>query len=235
MNRDTFGDRMKSYERNDYLKQKVPVLVRVDGRAFHTLLRHAKKPFDEDVIALMREVMRRLVQETGSIFAYQQSDEISLVLWDGWRNESQPWFGNNIYKIVSVTASIASAVFNRYMNFLRYKTNVNYATFDSRAYNIPEDEVGNYFIWRQQDWKRNYISMLARSVFTHKELLNKNTLEMRAMLLEKGINADDFPDHIKYGSFVRYDNDLQIMAVDFINERNKNLQFFDMPRIDKEN
>ena len=60
--------------------------------------------------------------------------------------------------------------------------------FDARAFNIPMDEVKNYFIWRQQDWIRNSVQMLAQAHFSHKELHGKNQSDMHDMLNEKDIN-----------------------------------------------
>ena len=37
MNRDSLGDRMKSYENitRTYLPSRVPIIIRIDGKAFH--------------------------------------------------------------------------------------------------------------------------------------------------------------------------------------------------------
>jgi len=79
------------------------------------------------------------------------------------------------------------------------------AMFDARVFQIPyQEEVINYFIWRQQDATRNSISSVAQANFSAKELHGKKTNEMQDMLmLEKGINWNDFTPREKRGSLIR--------------------------------
>lgn len=75
------------------------------------------------------------------------------------------------------------------------------ALFDSRAFNIPKEEVCNSLIWRQQDATRNSIEGLGQKYFTHDQLLQKTCNEVQDMLmLEKGINWNDVPTKFKRGS-----------------------------------
>jgi tRNA(His) 5'-end guanylyltransferase len=72
--------------------------------------------------------------------------------------------------------------------------------FDSRCFNIPESEVTNCFIWRQQDATRNAIQMLGQCNFSHRELQNKSCNDIQDMLmLQKGINFNDMPTEFKRG------------------------------------
>ena len=48
------------------------------------------------------------------------------------------------------------------------------AMFDARVFNIPREEVTNYFYWRQLDASRNSIQMVGQANFSHKELQNKS-------------------------------------------------------------
>jgi tRNA(His) 5'-end guanylyltransferase len=74
------------------------------------------------------------------------------------------------------------------------------AMFDSRCLNIPESEVTNCFIWRQQDATRNAIQMLGQCIFSHKELQNKSCNDIQDMLMvQKGINFNDMPTEFKRG------------------------------------
>lgn len=48
--KDELGDRMKSYYENrskTFLARRTPVIIRLDGKAFHTFTRGFNKPFDE--------------------------------------------------------------------------------------------------------------------------------------------------------------------------------------------
>lgn len=72
-NKDSLGDRMKGYENvsRNYLTRKIPVIIRVDGKAFHTFTRGMKKPFDEYLMGAMQETMKRLCEEIqGCVFGY---------------------------------------------------------------------------------------------------------------------------------------------------------------------
>lgn len=182
---DSLGDRMKNNYENvtrNHLVRRMPVILRVDGKAFHTFTKDCDKPFDLKLSDAMIESANALVnQAMGSKLAYIQSDEISILLTDYDNLESEAWFNNNIQKLCSVSASIITSVFN-----LSFQS--CFATFDCRAFNIPKEEVNNYFIWRQQDWMRNSVQMLARSYYSQKELDGKNTTKMHDMLMNKGIN-----------------------------------------------
>ena len=73
--------------------------------------------------------------------------------------------------------------------------------FDARCFNIPKEEVTNLIYWRQLDATRNSIQMVGQANFSHKELQNKSCNDIQDMLmLEKGINWNDFPTHQKRGS-----------------------------------
>lgn len=201
MNQVSLGDRMKNnYEDRYrfYLTRRTPVIMRLDGRAFHTFTKDAEKPFDKDFANLMRGTAKELcLQVQGVKCAYIQSDEISLLLTDFDRLTSEASFDYNIQKMVSLTASLASAIFSTN----HYPREV-IATFDCRAFNIPEEEVCNYFIWRQKDWIRNSILMLGQYHYSHKQLLNKSCAEIQEMLHNKEVNWADLPRRWKNGWLV---------------------------------
>jgi tRNA(His) guanylyltransferase len=181
---DSLGDRMKNNYENvtrNYLVRRMPVIMRIDGKSFHTLTRSCKKPFDIDFSnAMLTAANNILLEAMGAKLAYVQSDEISVLLTDYDNLESEAWFNNNIQKLCSVSASMAAVLFSN-----AFKKN---GYFDCRVFNIPKEEVNNYFIWRQQDWMRNSLQMLARSYYSQEQLHNKNTVQMHDMLMEKGVN-----------------------------------------------
>ena len=81
-----------------------------------------------------------------------------------------------------------------------YREQIGNAMFDARAFNIPESEVCNYFIWRQQDATRNAIQMLGQAHFSHKELNGKSCNDIQDMLFTQcGINFNDMPVEFKRG------------------------------------
>jgi len=128
----------------------------------------------------------------GCLCAYVQSDEISLLLTDYRRFNTD----YNLQKIVSVSAAMATAYFNEYYDSDRI------AFFDSRAFNLPREEVNNYFVWRQKDWIRNSVQMMGQAHFSHRELQNKSCSDIHEMLHSKGLNWAHLPSRWKNGSFI---------------------------------
>lgn len=225
--KDSLGDRMKGYEyvTRNYLTRKLPVIIRIDGKAFHSFTRGLQKPFDEIFVKTMQYTMQYLCENIqGCVLGYTQSDEITLVLIDYQNRKSDAWFDNNIQKMVSISASMATSAFNKafshevavqskklYTKYLE-ENDASYietlekamnkgAMFDSRVFAIPKEEVVNCLIWRQQDATRNSIQSVGQANFSHKELHGKNCNEIQDMLvLEKGINWNDYPTTLKRGS-----------------------------------
>lgn len=220
---DSLGDRMKCYENvsRNYLTRRVPVIIRVDGKAFHTFTRGMKKPFDEILIDAMQQTMKSMCEQIqGCVFGYTQSDEITLVLTDYATIQTDAWFGYNIQKMSSIAASMATLEFNRVysgivdMPFLgseedredqTYMMNMFnkkwMAKFDARVFSIPKDEVCNCLIWRQQDATRNSIESVGHAYFSQNMLNGKSCNDIQEMLFsEHGINWNDYPDHYKRGA-----------------------------------
>lgn len=210
---DSLGDRMKQYYEDAYrlyLPRKIPVIIRVDGRAFHTFTRGFKKPFDAFFQGIMSLTTKELCNAVEGVkMAYTQSDEISLLLTNDDNVDTQAWFDNNLQKLVSLSASIATLAFNQYYyeelyhdfedDIELYRNGIFKAQFDSRVFILPKEEVTNYFIWRQQDAVRNSIQMVAQSMYSHKELLNKNCNQLQEMIFQKGVNWNDYETRYKRG------------------------------------
>lgn len=201
------GDRMKRYyeDRNrTYLTRRTPVIIRLDGRAFHTYTRNFVKPFDRVLIESMQETTRALIQEAqGAVLGYTQSDEISLLLCDWQSLTSEGWFDYNVQKMVSVSASFTTCAFNAAIFFRGYAgASASWAQFDARCFSIPIHEVSNYFLWRAKDWHRNSIIMYAQKFFSHQELHGKNVEAIHEMLYSIGKNwVTDLNRHEKNGTF----------------------------------
>lgn len=211
MKKDSIGNRMKSnYENRSryYLTRRIPVIMRLDGRAFHTLTKkHCNKPFDINFSNSMKEAAREVLNDImGAQCAYIQSDEVTILITDFDKLNTEAWFDYNIQKMVSISSSLMSLVFTRvftrdFTKFLTEDTNIK-GIFDCRVFNIPKEEVCNNFIWRQQDWHRNSISMYTASFYSQKEMHKKNTKDMHEMLHKKGVNWAELPDRWKNGVFI---------------------------------
>jgi tRNA(His) 5'-end guanylyltransferase len=198
--KDDFGMRMKSFEApaQGVLQPRTPAIIRVDGKAFHTYTKEMDRPYDYYLHMSMRETMKLLCENIqNTVFAYTQSDEISILLNDWKKFNTSQWFDGKIQKIVSVAASMATGFFNEEM---AQETN-KMAFFDARVFNLPKEEVTNYFIWRCRDWHRNSVNMLARSYYSHKELHGLNSSQVQDKLFtEKGVNWADLDDWKKNGT-----------------------------------
>lgn len=203
------GTRMKiNYESSTQISlvRRMPVIVRLDGKAFHGLTRDCSRPFDHTFSHCMEVTATELCRNVQNVrMAYSQSDEISLLLVDYNKLDSQQWFDGNIQKIVSISASIASTVFTKKFGSVGY--------FDSRVFNIPKEEVCNYFIWRQQDAVRNSIQMVAQAEFSHKSLQGLSCTKLQEKLFsERGINWDGIVTRFKRGFCIipRWETDNEI-------------------------
>ena len=213
---DSLGDRMKEYESVTQSKvmKRTPTLIRLDGKSFHTFTKQINKqndssllhgPFSEKLHWVMKYTTQQLFNHIQNVkFAYTQSDEITLLLTDWNTLQTDQWFGGKIQKIASVSASIATAYFNRYFPLVFDDiVELEPAFFDSRVFNIPKEEVANNFIWRQHDCTRNSVNMLGQFYFSHKQLHGKKCNEVQDMLmLEHNVNWNNLADWKKRGTCV---------------------------------
>lgn len=222
---DDLGRRMKEYYEQipkTKLMRRTPVIIRIDGKAFHSFTKGFKRPFDNVLIESMQETMKYLCENIqGCVLGYHQSDEISLVLVDYHKLTSNAWFDYEVQKICSIAASMATIAFNKIFeqNCIEYsqvvpntelgrkvmdvysKASEKGAMFDARCFNIPKEEVTNYIYWRQLDTTRNSIQMVGQANFSHKELHGKSCNQIQDMLMiQKEINWNDFPIYQKRGS-----------------------------------
>lgn len=204
--KDSLGDRIKRYEAvsDPMLMPNGPLFIRVDGRAFHTWTRGMNKPYDDKLIACMVNAAIDVAADmAGFKLAYLQSDECTFMLTDTDRLESQGWFDYRLNKLVSISASAFTAHFNREAAW-RFDGRRGMAMFDSRAFTVPWEDAPNVFVWRQKDWHRNSLSMLAQSHFSHKQLQGKKRADLHEMLHGIGVNwADESTAH-KNGYFLHH-------------------------------
>jgi len=232
---DDLGKRMKEfYEQvpKTRLVRRMPVAIRIDGKAFHTFTRGFKKPFDPLLIKTMQQTTKYLCENIqGCVLGYTQSDEITLILVDYKNLNSSAWFDYEVQKMCSIAASMATMIFNRIFKEQVEKFRDDYyetwnpadwatkalaayekavergAMFDARVFNIPKEEVTNLIYWRQLDATRNSIQMVGQANFSHNELHGKSCNEIQDMLMtQKGINWNDYMCYQKRGTCVVKDN-----------------------------
>lgn len=221
----TLKDRMNYYRGlTDYrIMPNCYTLVMLDGRSFSKLIKNIyNKPFDNDFIRIMNMTAEYLCKNIqGAIFAYVQSDEISILL----SNESDTFFGGRLNKMLPVIASMASSKFNRLRAIDAIKNMIadndieciteekiietinknKLVEFDCKVWNIPTfNDVYGWFLYRQNDCVRNSKQQAAQTYLSHKTLLSKHTDEQIKLL--KKVNGIDwetrYNDGEKYGRFV---------------------------------
>lgn len=203
------------YTSDQSLMRRTPVIIQIDGMHFHTFTKGLDKPFDGILVRSMQETAKYLCENIqGCVLAYTQSDEINLLLIDYQELDSQAWFDNRIQKLTSAAASLATLEFNRRfaervrlmrtmvlhenhpdnsnekthetVKYLKKSIAAkNGATFAACAFNLPQDEVTNFFYWRQQDAIRNSIQMVGQANFSHTELQHKSREDIKQMLRDK--------------------------------------------------
>ena len=226
MDNSSLGDRMKEYEgRNQYyLQKRTPVCIRVDMRAGHTFTRGFARPFDEVFGNAMVRTMEYCAKNIGNcVFSYCQSDEITFILVDYERLETDAWFDYRTDKLCSISTSMATMAFNKFFAgevqdyidgidpiFITdpeiklidtyERAREKGAMFDARCFNIPKEEACNLVYWRQLDATRNSIQMVGQAHFSHNELQGKSCNDIQNMLHEqRGINWNDYPTRWKRG------------------------------------
>lgn len=190
------GDRMKAYEETfrQVLPIRMPAVIRLDGKAFHTLTRDCPRPFDPKLRDAIVQATAAILEEIPARVAYHQSDEVSMLLVDYNRFDTEQWFAGAVQKMVSVAASMMGVEFSSRWGKPGY--------FDARVFAVPERDIKNYFVWRQRDAMRNAVSMAAQAHFSPKQLHGLNSDEMVALLKKKDVVFEEFPAWFRQGSVV---------------------------------
>ena len=196
---DDLGDKIKSNFEDAFrihLSRRTHLVIRIDGRRFHTFTKHLARPYDRRLAdALDTAAMALAAEMSGCRLGYGQSDEYSFLLTDFGSPHEKMWFDGNVQKIVSVAASIFTAHFTQAFAP---------ATFDARVLVIPRRaDVEQYFIWRQLDATANSLNMLAAAHYSHAELLGKSTAEKHDLLHAKGLNWSHAETAFKRGRLIR--------------------------------
>ncbi len=224
---DELGKRIKeNYEERAKTKlvRRMPVIIRIDGKSFHTFTKHFVKPFDKLLMKSMQETMKYLCENIqGCVLGYTQSDEITLVLQDYKELTTDAFFNYEVQKICSIAASMATMKFNQYFSkevedlindadpvFHSSIYTKDYmklldiydiaakkgAMFDARCFNVPKEEVVNALIYRQVDCYRNAVNSVGQFYFGQKQLQKKSQQEVKDLLTSKDIIFDEF-DFVK--------------------------------------
>lgn len=205
---DSLGDRMKEYEMQFAgvkAMKGLPLIARLDGRAFHTFTKGLTRPYDQRLSDCMIETTKFLVDETHAKIGYTQSDEISLVWYYDAKEAADYMFDGRIQKLTSILAALASVKFMKLVLEKIPEKAMQVPVFDCRVWQVPTKEVAaDAFLWRELDATKNSISMAAHAYFPHNSLHGMNGSEKQERLwAEKGINWNDYPAFFKRGTYVQ--------------------------------
>ena len=206
MQKETLGDWCKWLEKNfspEVMIPTLPVIIRLDGNNFHNWTKGLNRPFDEGFVNLMIDTTKHLVHETNAVVGYTQSDEITLILYSDNR-KSAIYHEGKKQKILSKLTGVCVNYFNDSRS--KYLPNHNkLANFDCRIYQAPTlNDATLQLLWREIDATRNSILSLSQSLFNHNNVMNLNTSELQdKMMLEKGVNWDKLPAHLKRGTYIK--------------------------------
>jgi tRNA(His) 5'-end guanylyltransferase len=205
---DTLGDRLKAREQvwaGQRFQDDMPLMVRLDGKAFHTFTRGLQRPYDARLSKLMEDTTAYLIGKTHARLGYTQSDEISLCWWNtDPQAESSYMFDGKIQKLTSVLAGMASAYFTKMLPERIPEKSNEIVVFDCRAWSVENlHEVYLNFLWRQDDAIKNSISMAAQAHFSHKVLMGVGSEAKKQMLREIHNPWENEPQFFKMGTFVQ--------------------------------
>lgn len=211
---DTIGDKYKSLEkeyRNQFEKDKF-IILRLDGKSFHTFTKGMKKPFDDRLHTVFSETLKYLCENIDLVkIGYYQSDEISLVLYnDSEKENKEYWFDNKVEKILTIATSICTAKFNEEYRNLGKFGRKDFGFFDARGFIVNNwNEVIEYLIWRVNDSIKNSVYLYSYEALKNKGynptkiLLNKSVKD-KIELLQKDFNINYYDFDCKYRKGIFY-------------------------------
>jgi len=175
------------------------IVIRLDGHKFSKLTKkYMNKPFDIKFHQVMQKISSELLLKFGASFAYTQSDEITLIIPKNTTEGYTHPYNGRVQKLSSLTAALASAIFNKEYEFEQY------ILFDSRVFSVSDEMLVDVIVERKKDGIRNSKSMFARHYASHSELLKKSSQEQIDYVKEK-YNKDwnSIPSEFKVGSYVK--------------------------------
>lgn len=146
-------NRISGYEEasNYKLLARLPIILTINGRSFSKITSLLEKPFFTPFTQCMYSTLVKLLHEIdGAIFGYSFNDEIVIVLRNDQQLETDPWYDNEIQKIVSVVSSLATLQFNNVANSIDLNL-IGEPVFLVNAFVVPNVvEAINVMVSKQQ-------------------------------------------------------------------------------------
>lgn len=204
---DLLGDGIKSIEATESLRAAAPgepVVVRVDGASFSNFTKPFARPFDERIFVAMDAAARKVTEEFNCRLSYTQSDEITFLLW---HPTTELPFGGRLQKLASrIAAKTTAAFLLKGLELFPNEVSRLVPEFDGRATAFPGmEEAARVFLWRELDARKNAVSMAARACFPAGSLNGKSSTDMKAMMLDAGMDFRQLPQRFRRGAFFRWE------------------------------
>ena len=194
---EALGNKMKEYEKmySTRLLPSLPIMVRLDGRSFHTFTKGMNRPFDAGMSAAMKAAAVAVLEETKGYISYTQSDEITAIIPD-------TYFNGKKEKTISVLAATASVAFVLELQKHYPEKVQKLPQFDCRLWQFADRSLyAQNLLWRETDATRNSLSMACSAHFSQRTLHGVNSAGQHNLLHTIGINWNDYPAHFKRGSY----------------------------------
>jgi tRNA(His) 5'-end guanylyltransferase len=210
---DALGDRCRRFESAEAGRRAmpgIPLLARLDGRAFHTFTRGLNCPFDERFGRCMVDTARTLVDDLHAPVGYTQCDEITLLWWVPVIGPNDYPFDGRFQNLASISAGIASAAFARLADAHLPEKSRSLPSFDARVWQVPtKEDAIDVLTWREDDATKNSLSMAGRAHFSHAEIHGRGSSELHELLHARGVNWNDYPTRFKRGVYLRRETTLR--------------------------
>lgn len=207
MNKKTFEEltlQCESFEKahtGPDIDYSLPLVARLEGQAFTAFTKSLKQPFDERFANLMGDVTKALIAQHDAIVGYTQTNEITL-MWAPVRAKYPLDSQTRFQRMASLLAGTASAKFNRLLVSALPEKESAMPIFDCHVWNVPSiDDALDTLIWREKNAISKSVEAAASTRFSNMQLEGKSLLERREMLLEKGVNWNDYPTWAQRGRF----------------------------------
>jgi tRNA(His) guanylyltransferase len=186
--------------RDERLIDEIPVVMRLDGRAFHQLTKNYEKPFDANFREAMKETMVYLVDQFSPCIGYTQSDEITLV-FQKKTVKSQIAFNARRFKLMSVVPSSASVFL--YKRLSERFSDVPVVAMDAFANNVPSEIKAVYnLIWRENDAFVNAVNDLGIHHYGKQAVAGLKQKAIIQMLI-RDKHWDSVPAHYRRGWYAQ--------------------------------
>jgi len=175
------------------------IVLRLDGKGFSQFTyKRFEKPFDARMSEMMVKAATVLMKEFGAIYAFTESDEMSLVL-----PPSFDLHDREVEKLTSISAGIVSSAFTFELCKAELAQGVDYVAFDSRVWCSENTQrVVDYFRWREADalrcglnaWAYWTLRKSGKSEGQATSALNGKGSDFKnELLFERGMNFNDVP------------------------------------------